>query len=97
MDARAINIYRESAEAFYRFFTYLPENLSEMNENSDPDWNTTDELIEHGCTMKEIEKIDAYYKETLSGIIESDIMEDEMDSAGFDYEMSQMNSMLRDI
>jgi hypothetical protein len=81
MDTRAINIYRESAEAFYRFFTYLPENLSEMNENSDPDWNCTDELIEHGCTMKEIEKIDAYYKETLSGIIEDDLYEMELANA----------------
>ena len=69
MDARAIEIYQDSVKAFYRFFTYLPENLSEMNENSDPDWNTTDELIEHGCTPKEIEEIDAYYKETLFGMM----------------------------
>ena len=68
-----------------------------MDENSDPDWNTTDELIEHGCTPKEIQEIDTYYKETLSGIIEDDIMEDEMDRSGFDYEMRQMNSMLRDV
>lgn len=97
MNKEGLRLYKEWVMGFYRSFNCLPDCIVEMNEYAEPDWTPAIEMLDAGCTKREIAEIDRYYKTTMCGEIEDEIMEDEMDSAGFDYEMGQMNSMLRDI
>lgn len=74
MSAEGLRLFKQWAMGFYKSYNCLPDCLEEMNEYADPEWTPTIEMMDAGCTRKQIADIDRHYQNTMIGELEDKIL-----------------------
>lgn len=93
MNAEGLRLFKQWVMGFYKNYNCLPDCLEEMNEFADPEWTPEIEMLDAGCTRKQIADIDRHYQNTMLDELEDEILADEMDAKGFAYHQHIHNPM----